>query len=216
MGDQADLFPSVDLYFSTPPRRRVTEPIAREAFVEDGCRYWLKRAWGAGPCILWIMCNPSNADSTKDDPTMLRVMEFSAAWGYGSCIVINPIPLISSTPAAALEWAKKIDEIKEWFVGDPICDQWNTNIVLANQMIDAAEAHVVAWGNNIPADFVRDWLQALAEACDSGKCGGGYSGLPPIEWLCLGTTSSGAPKHPLARGKHRIPDDFKPVPWKQK
>lgn len=212
MSDQADLFPSVELYFSTPPRRRVTEPIAREAFVEDGCRYWLKRAWGAGPCILWIMCNPSNADSTKDDPTMLRVMEFSAAWGYGSCIVINPIPLISSTPAAALEWAAKV-EVMDHAVDDPIFNQWNTNIVLANEMIDAAEAHVVAWGNNMPPDFVRGWLQALAEACDADKMHGA-SGLPPIEWLCLGVTASGAPKHPLARGKHRVPADFKPISWK--
>lgn len=30
---------------------------------------------------------------------------------------------------------------------------------------------------------------------------------------CLGTTGSGAPKHPLARGKHRIPADFAPVAW---
>ena len=27
------------------------------------------------------------------------------------------------------------------------------------------------------------------------------------------TTLSGAPKHPLARGQHRIPDDQEPMQW---
>jgi hypothetical protein len=31
--------------------------------------------------------------------------------------------------------------------------------------------------------------------------------------LCLGTTASGDPKHPLARALHRGPDDAKPQVW---
>lgn len=42
--------------------RRVTEPIVRSALLSDCCRWWLKRAWSAGPMICWIMCNPSEAD----------------------------------------------------------------------------------------------------------------------------------------------------------
>jgi hypothetical protein len=34
-----------------------------------------------------------------------------------------------------------------------------------------------------------------------------------VQLRCLGLTNSGAPKHPLARGKHRIPDDFEPIPF---
>lgn len=75
------------------PTQFPSEPIVRDALIKDGCRFWLKRAWGAGPLITWIMCNPSDADATRDDPTMRRVIEFSLAWGYGSCVVINIIPL---------------------------------------------------------------------------------------------------------------------------
>ena len=30
---------------------------------------------------------------------------------------------------------------------------------------------------------------------------------------CLGLTKSGMPKHPLARGQHRVPDGAQPQPW---
>src|SRR3546814_16042107 len=30
---------------------------------------------------------------------------------------------------------------------------------------------------------------------------------------CLGASSSGAPPHPMARGRHRVPDDALPQPW---
>lgn len=41
--------------------------------------------------------------------------------------------------------------------------------------------------------------------------GFGAKGLPPLH--CLGTTMNGAPIHPLARGKHRVPDDVQRRPW---
>lgn len=41
--------------------------------------------------------------------------------------------------------------------------------------------------------------------------GFGAKGLPPLH--CLGTTMTGAPIHPLARGKHRVPDDVQRRPW---
>ena len=201
-----------------PPARRPSEPIVREALIEDGCRFWLKRAWGAGPMICWIMFGPSDADATRDDPTMLRVMEFSLRWGFGSCIVVNPIPLISSTPAAQLEWAKKTEW--DWSKGMPahpeVWEQYTDNIEHCAEAMQKAEKHVAAWGNNMDPAYLRDWMQCVAEATDAGKGGGMDEGdPPPIEFICLGTTKSGAPKHPLARGKSRVPPDFTPIPWKQ-
>src|ERR1044072_841854 len=85
---------------------RVRDPV-RDASVSDGCRWWLKRAWGAGDCVLWCMANPSTADAMSDDPTMQRVMDFSLRWGFGSCIVINALPIISPSPADAIAWWKR-------------------------------------------------------------------------------------------------------------
>lgn len=201
---------------STRPRR-LAEPIARQAYIRDSCRYWLKRAWGAGGHICWVMCNPSDADASKDDPTMLRVMEFSASWGFGSCTVINPIPFVSSTPAAAIAWARRAMQVASCAADrSPERDEWLSNIYHCERQMREAQAHVAAWGNNLPQEIWRAWLQEVAEAADGG-CGGGMreDDGPPIEWLCVGTTQSGAPKHPLARGKHRVPAGAQPIGWSQ-
>ena len=34
-----------------------------------------------------------------------------------------------------------------------------------------------------------------------------------LELFCLGTTQSGAPIHPMARGRHRVPDSASPRPF---
>jgi len=202
-----------DLFGNLAPllrARRPSEPIVREALIADGCRYWLKRAWGAGPCILWAMCNPSNADAKQDDPTMWRVMEFSMRWGYGSCIVVNVVPRISADPAMALAWLRLKNNGDAEVFGH-FRDQYIRNIYICDQQIRLAQAHVAAWGNSLPFDEVQDWLQEIAENSldDWGD------EIAPVKWLCLGTTASGAPKHPLARGVHRVPDDFQPVEWRR-
>jgi hypothetical protein len=158
------------------------------------------------------MCNPSDADATRDDPTMLRVMEFSASWGYGSCVVVNVIPVISSTPDAALAWVQRAEE---WMIeGEPPTPEWGhwqRNIAHCGQMLKAAEERVCAWGNNIDNGLAKRWLQDIANSFgDIWE----DEDVKPLEWLCLGTNSNGSPRHPLSRGKNRVPLDFKPVRWK--
>jgi len=61
----------------------------------------------------------------------------------------------------------------------------------------------------------RSWLQRHAGQTAKGVVAWGNGGhyprpeLPPHPggWWHLGTTQSGEPKHPLARGKHFIPYD---------
>lgn len=40
-------------------------------------RYELRRTWGDGPIVMWVMLNPSTADATQDDPTIRRVVRFT-------------------------------------------------------------------------------------------------------------------------------------------
>lgn len=197
------------LFADLPPAlARVRDPM-REAAVSDGCRWWLKRAWGAGPCILWAMANPSDADANRDDPTMQRVMDFSLRWGFGSCIVVNLVPRISPDPAMALAWwrlsQKGGEEQHGWR------EQWLKNLHHCIDLIGKADAHVAAWGNCLPEEVSENWRQALAELTD---CCIDEDEQKPVEWLCLGTNSNGSPRHPLSRGKNRVPDDFQPIKWK--
>lgn len=39
--------------------------------------------------VVWVMLNPSTADATRNDPTMVRVIDFSAAAGFTSLTVVN-------------------------------------------------------------------------------------------------------------------------------
>ena len=53
-------------------------------------RYYLTRVWDyKKPTLLFIMLNPSIADSKNDDPTILRVVNFAEYWGYGGIYVVN-------------------------------------------------------------------------------------------------------------------------------
>jgi hypothetical protein len=66
------------------------------------------------------------------------------------------------------------------------------------------------------------WMRCLLEAADLKVAAWGASPLARERagdlmavnsFVCRGTTADGSPKHPLARGKHRVPDDFEPVPF---
>ena len=61
---------------------------------------------------------------------------------------------------------------------------------------------LVAWGN-VPTDYRQVVEQTLAALNDL-----------EVAIYCLGTTAAGHPTHPMARGKHRVPDNavLKPFP----
>ena len=66
----------------------------------DGLYRWtLRRRWGDGDDVVWVMLNPSTADANKDDPTLRRIIQFSDGWGYGGLLVVNLLPFRSSNPA---------------------------------------------------------------------------------------------------------------------
>lgn len=152
----------------------------RSALISDDgiYRYWLRREWEpGGKSLLWVMFNPSTADAEVDDPTIKRCIKFSQSWGFNNLVVANLYAYRSSDPCAI--WKCAATEAR-----GPENKGWVT--LLASQ----ADSIIVAWGNPGGEHAPPGWLE--------------WRKQPYL--YCIGTTKSGAPKHPLARGKHRVPE----------
>lgn len=163
----------------------------------DCWRLELRRIWDEGkPLLVVCMLNPSDADAERDDPTILVLIWFATLWGYGGLLVVNLFAFRTSRPAelfSALERG-----------GDVVGRQTGAYI---EDALTYAEQHggkvLVAWGNGGgDSDGRDDWF--VSRARSAHKC----------DLICLGTTRSQMPKHPMARGKHRIPRDQQPILWR--
>lgn len=147
-------------------------------------RYTLTRQWDQGAYTLpIIMLNPSTADHTVDDPTIQTCMKFARRDGFGGIHVCNLLALRTPHP-------KELDARSAW--GGEINGPENDDTL--RSLFDNARGRDiwVAWGNgglSYPAriQLVFD----LAVEFD-------------VRLIHLGLTMHGEPKHPLARGKHRI------------
>jgi hypothetical protein len=131
-------------------------------------RYQLRRTWDPRrPAIGWVMLNPSTASARRDDPTIRRVLRFSAAWGYGAVVVTNLYALRATRPAELAGHPS------------PVGPENATHLLRS-----AAEtsATVCAWGaHRLALPRAPEVLRLLAAA----------------ELLCLGLTRAGQPRHPL-------------------
>lgn len=169
------------------------EPVIRTAVIDGPCRLELIRSWGPGPRLVVAGLNPSRADGRRDDPTMRREMGFAWRWGYGSLVKVNVYPFITSSPA----------ELKR-LLAIPALEAaaFRRNVEICAGWLKAAPMAIAAWGNHADADGLKRWLTAIEK-----RIGG------RLAWHCLATNADGSPKHTLARGRHRIPDDATPQPW---
>jgi hypothetical protein len=135
-----------------------------------------------GTC-LFVMLNPSTADANKNDPTITRCMKFAKRWGFERLAVGNLYARRATDPKSLLEFTDPVG---------PDNDEW------LRSMAEEADEIVVAWGGAAPrrltghAERVRAVIEILAAR---------------EQPMALGLTGAGDPKHPLARGKHRVPDD---------
>ena len=97
-------------------------------------RYALWRTWDdSKPYVMFIGLNPSTADETTDDPTLIRCMNFAKAWGYGGVCMANLFAYRATDPA----------EMKA--VEKPIGSQNNKWLKL---LAEDAGLIVGAWGND--------------------------------------------------------------------
>lgn len=136
----------------------------------------------------FLLLNPSTANAFKPDPTVGECMKFTRRWGHDITWVVNGHAFRSPYPS---DLKKRACGMR----GDDVVN--NQAIMLACSI---ATRVVVAWGNDGALDG-RD-RRILGMLRSSG-----------IALYKLGTTQGGYPKHPLARGVHRIPADQQPIAW---
>jgi hypothetical protein len=159
-------------------------------------RMRLERQWGEGHTVVFCCKNPSDADENREDPTLRRMIGFAHRWGYRRLLVVNADTFVTSDP---WDCAQMVESLRRLGMATVYMEKSVEAILDA-----AAEADlfIAAWGH--PLREQEKWYRQLHGllADDAG-----------IELHHLGLTKDGWPIHPLARGKHRIPDDQQPIRW---
>lgn len=177
--------------------------IHRSAHIQGEYRWTLTRAWDSRPKLLVCMFNPSTADAQQDDPTISLLCHIAAYNGFGGIVVINGVPLRCSDPEPAfamLEWDKSSD----WSARDAL----QSNLMVIEREAVRAGAVLLAWGALAHKTIASaDWFDNVREEIECAVPDG-------VPIYCLGKTVSGCPKHPLARGKYKVPKDAPLIPWR--
>jgi hypothetical protein len=152
-----------------------------------------------GPRALICMCNASTADGERNDPTIRRCMELLPA-EYAGFTVVNWSPYIASDPADLHAWRDRSAR-NHWPRYRDICDD---NYTLIGRLAETAPVRIVAWGR-----LVQQCVQTVVTLSELSRHGG-------HDLHAFGLTKDGAPKHPMARGTHRIANGSPLVVWRAK
>lgn len=134
-------------------------------------RYTLDRVWDSGsPAAVYVMLNPSTADASEDDRTIVRCINFAKREGYGGITVVNLFALRSTDPEALRSHP------------DPVGPD---NTAWLNVVLDRGPGAVIAaWGAHPFARARAAEVAALIAAHGT-----------PLK--CLGVSLAGHPRHPL-------------------
>lgn len=163
-------------------------------------RLTLTRTWRAGPHVCFCGLNPSTAGADRDDPTSHRWIRFANAWGFGGYVAVNLYPFIAADPAACRKWADWLNNGPDYYVRDAIIH----NLDIVRIEAKRAALFVACWGATAWDDA---WVDHVVEEIQTGSA-------PWPDIHCFGKTAGGDPIHPMARGRHRVPDDALPVVWR--
>jgi len=174
--------------------------VERSARFVKGNRIELGRRWAeTGPVAAVIGCNPSDAGEDRDDPTCLWWTKWFREAGFAAYRAANLYPFISSSPKECRQRADWLNNGPDWYARDAIGD----NLVELCKITAAVDRVFVCWGAIAWDD---GWVDQVLEeiACEGGN---------PALW-CWGFNIDGSPKHPMARGRHRIPAGQKALLWR--
>lgn len=182
------------LFGGSEPVKSRGDGVERDALLSP-CgtwRWWLLRIWNRSkPLGLVCMINPSTADDTKDDSTVQSLMRRARHWGLGGFYVVNLCAFRSPHPNDLLTAKDPIG---------PECDRWIAELA---RKVAGGGALLAAWGSSV--DFGPETRPVLRGRDTKVKAA--LSAIGDL-W-CIGRSGPGGshPTHPLARGKHRVPDD---------
>jgi hypothetical protein len=145
-----------------------------EAIISD-CgtyRYSLTRIWDEKlPKVMFVMLNPSTADSGKDDPTIRRCIGFAKSWGYGGLYVCNLFAYRATNPKELLN------------ADNPF---GNDNSLHIKNIANETETIICAWGN-------KPILHKVLKNKNPYK----LLGLESSKLYYLQFSKDNVPKHPL-------------------
>ena len=159
-------------------------------------RVWDERA----PIACVIGHNPSTAGADVEDPTTKWMNRWFQQFGFGGYQLFNLYPFCTPSPAECYRIAASAWEGPNWHDRDEL---WKNCSYVAGQ---AKRFPMVfaCWGAIARDDAL---IQQLVEEIQTGS-------MPYPDIWCWGKTGSGAPTHPMARGKHRIDPLVWPVKWR--
>ena len=158
-------------------------------------RLRLDRWWGDGPRALVCGCNPSDAGADRNDPTIHRLNTLlrPRCTGY---TMVNFGTYIGASPAEFWRWRETA-----WRDDPDYAARRDANLMTIGVLAAMAPLRIVAWGNLVPGvPDATKILLALSLNC-------------VVDLHAFGITKDGKPKHPMARGHHRIADDADLVVW---
>jgi hypothetical protein len=135
-------------------------------------RYRLWRAWGDREhrCA-FVMLNPSKADETRDDMTVIKCCEFARRWRFGALDIVNLFAHVSTDPTALLTAV------------DPIGPE---NGQAIEEVVHYAHRVVLAWGSHNAK--INEMVRRRTEWWHRSEW--------PREVGTLGRTQNGSPRHP--------------------
>lgn len=151
-------------------------------------RYELWRIWDEGlPLLVFIMLNPSKADASINDPTIVKCMEFARRLGFGGILVLNLFAFRATDPK----------DLKR--AGFPVGD-------LNDQRIEAAARQHGGTG----ARFVAAWGAHARKLGRPAEVAALLKRLG-VSTFALELTPDRVPRHPLMlsyevdKGGHKMP-----------
>lgn len=133
-----------------------------------------------GPAV-FVMLNPSTADAEQDDPTIRRCRGYARSWDCAGIVVANLYAFRATSPKALLTCPDPVG---------PDNDEWLRELALEHKEI------VCAWGANANPKRAAEVVKIFRDA--------------GAKLWCLGTTKSGAPRHPLYVKGDQPLVEFKP------
>jgi hypothetical protein len=136
--------------------------------------------------VVFVLLNPSTATAFKPDNTFTKCVQFAQLWGADVVEIVNLFAFRSPSPA----------ELKRATFIERGCDAINDEQIMI--ACRGASKVIAGWGNHGDLDDRAAVVVNMLTA-------------DGIKLWTLGTTDSGAPLHPLARGKSFIPLSRAPV-----